>query len=984
MKKKIILVDSYNFFYKAYHAFFNHPLTNSKGEMTSVIFSFLNLLVRISETQKPSLLICVSDARGKTHRHKLFDAYKANRPPMSDDLRIQIEALKVFIKLLGIPLAEQTGLEADDIIASYASAKTDEHEHEHEHEHIEIFSSDKDLHQLVTKRVSVLKSPRDASSMMSGKSSFIEMDEAAVLEKFKVAPRQLADYLALVGDASDNVPGVKGVGPVMAVKLLQQYSSLKEIYENLDNLDKKVAKKLFDSKEKAMLSYRLVKLPSQEASAKAIVIAPLESLAMKPIVWDELEDGLRRYECFSILKKLSSAKKIGGNFLELVALLEPLSSPSSSSKKNKAEGELSLFEGTEKSTKRASRTAESVFEDEPARLAEVQKALNIVFQRETHSFVHATLAESDIEILAKIRRAVHKTKRMCFDFETNSLDVLSADIVSMVIVAGNSSFYLHFMADEKSKAISSVAIEAIKDLFEDGSILKIAHNLKFEYALLRRYGIKLAEPFHDTLLFEYILHSDRYVFKLEKLVYEYFALEKPDYKELQKPYENIFEIPQPMLASYTFEDGETTEALYRLQCKKQEEKLSSYEQKLFRELEMPLISVLSDTEHRGVLIDVPWLLKLEKRLEELLGQYEQNIYELSGEVFNINSVKELQQILFQKLALPVQKKMKTGYSTDHRVLAKLSNKYPIAKEILAYRKAMKMLSTYVRTLPKLVHASSARVHTSYQQYIASTGRLSSKNPNLQNIPIGKESFGIRQAFRAPKGYKLVSIDYSQVELRILAELSRDEKLLQAYRQGDDVHQQTAAILFSENYDAVTPLQRSIGKTINFSVIYGVSAFSLAEQLHLEYEHAKKFIEAYFANYPQVKEYRQKVLEEAGENGFVCTYYGRRRYLPGIRSSQQSMRLRSERMAFNSVIQGTASDIIKFAMLEIEHAYRTGMLQAQMVMQVHDELVFYIPENRVAEELPHIERMLENVKPFNSILKVSSTISETWEKALSSS
>ena len=914
--KKVILIDSYAFFYKVYYAFANHPLRNKKGENTSVIFAFCSFIQQILVDFSPDLLICVLDSKGKTLRVQLDENYKANRKPMPEELIPQIKVIKEILLYLGIPFVACQGYEADDIIAKYVK------EAEKFCNDIFIFSSDKDLMQLVNEKTKLITTDK--------KSKYNIIDSAKVLEKFKVLPQQMGDLLALIGDDSDNIPGVNGIGMVTASKLLKQYLTLENIFDNINNIKGAVKKKLEIGKEFAFLSRKLVALNTNIDGIPNLLNIEFTFLNVKKLL-----ETFNDYELFSLIERyylkssLPSSKK---TLLEWI--LE-----NKSINENKAEN---------------------------------------LFSKEIGNPFNFTRKEIKVTEFEDLKSLLLKAKVFAFDLETTSLDPFVANIVAVVFVIDkNRSFYVRLI--DNNNDYEALFLKIFQGIFENVNIKKIGHNIKFEHSILAEKKIDLQGIYHDTMIFEHMLSPDNNKIKLDDLIENYLNFcEKISYQEMTKGKESILKVEEKKLKEYTFQDGEGTYLIYKEQLLKWKE--NSLEKAVFYELDLPFVSVLSRMEREGVVIDIDLFKGLEALLLQLIEVDKKNIYTLTKEEFNINSPKQLQEVLFEKIGIKSSKKTKTGLlSTDSRVLEKLAKQHEEVAFILKYRKKSKLLSTYVQALPKLLNLVTKKIHTGYNQAVTATGRLSSNNPNLQNIPIGKDSFGIRKGFVAPKGYKFVSLDYSQVELRILAYLSKDEKLLATYKEKKDIHLETAGIIFNKLIEDVSLEERNVAKTINFSVIYGVSAYSLAESLSISNQEAKFFIDTYFLSYSKVKIYMNKILEKARESLFVSTYYGRKRWVPFINSSQYLIRTRWERIAFNTIIQGTASDIIKKAMINIDKKIEANEIKAKLVMQVHDELVFYIKEEDVVKAVSSIEKELINIEPFANILEVTTNIGDNWEK-----
>ena len=909
--RKLLLIDGYGAFYKSYFAFIKNPLKNQKGEETSVIYGFLNTFYKLLSITDYDLVIIALDSKGKTFRHDLDKNYKAQRPPMPDALKVQIGFLVKLLKDMGIPCINAQGFEADDIIGTYASTAVNEK--------IEtfIFSTDKDLMQLINQTTQLIAFDQKTNQLVT-------KDAQSVKDKFLVLPENMIDYLALTGDRSDNIPGVQGIGPKSATKLVEDYKSLEQIYANLETIkNKSIQKKLFANKKNAFLSKKLVMIEKNMDS-----IPPLSSLNLKKINLKNVNKKLSDKECFNLLKLYQFPKE---NIHENIDFDGTL---------------LELIKNPPKTTKIATKTP--------------------VFKR---SLIKT---KEDFDWFLTLAK---KEKLIIFDLETTSLDSFEAKLIAVVFVfPSHLSFYLAFQT--KTQNYLPIFLQPFKDLMEDESIKKIGHNLKYEYSILKEQNITLKGLAQDTMLREYIINPIKSHYNLENLIKQYFGIEKKNYQELEKEYESIWDIPEKDLETYTFEDGEYTCLLYQAQEKKLSEEIT----KPYYLIDIPLITVLAHMELEGVLIDSLYLQKISKEMSLELEEIEKKIHDLAEEEFNINSTKQLQKILFEKLAIKPVKKTKTGYSTDTDVLKKLSYKYPLANFLLKHRKFSKLLNTYINALPKMINPHTDKIHTSYSQIIAATGRLSSHNPNLQNIPIKtKEGRNIRKAFIAPKGYKVVSIDYSQVELRILAQLSKDTILLKAYENNQDIHLETASLLFKTAPEMINEDQRRIAKTINFSVIYGISAYALSEDLGITREEAKHFIDLYFEHYKKVTQYIQYIIEQTRKTLFVKTFYGRKRPVLDINASQFHIRSRAERIAFNNVIQGTAADIIKLSMIEIDQQIKRSQIKANMIMQIHDELVFYIKEEVLNETIKKISKCMTDVKPFEKILDVNITCEDYLSK-----
>ena len=903
--KRLLLIDGYAMFYRIHFAFVYNPLKNKKGEETSVIFGFFNALLSLIRQRPFDLIAFILDAKGPTHRHAVYKDYKANRPPMPETLREQIDFIISILESLGLPYVKKPGWEADDIMGTLAKQA------ESQGMHTELLTSDKDMMQVVTPNITLLRLDRKTNE-------FIVDDSAKVKEKWDITPDKMVDFLALMGDSSDNIPGVEGIGKKSAAKLLNQYETLEGIYENINQIKgEKMKSKLEASKEQAYLSKKLVTIDCVVEGIPEVC-----ELTFSPIDKVTLLAHLKEKEMYTFIKKLKLESK-----------------------------------------------------DDILSLADLKKgadANNGVASKEIglKEFKRRSVGVDDLREISKKAKSLG---HVVFDLETTSLDPIQTDIVAIVFAfTDHCSYYLRLKTKDEDRWQEAYPI--LKELFENPSIKKIAHNIKFEYAVLKEKKIELAHLFWDTMLAVYLGDANRSHYNLENVVIDYFGVIKKNYKKLQGKLESILDIPHEALEEYTYEDGEFTCRIYMLQQKE----LEKENIKLLGEIEIPLVPVLAEIERAGVLIDEKHLGHIKEIFRHEVAGLKEKIYALAGETFNIHSTRKLQEILFEKMGMKPLKKTKTGYSTDMSVLEKLGKKHPIAEAVVRYRILSKLISTYLEALPKLIHPQTTRVHTSYNQSVAATGRLSSNNPNLQNIPIkGKEGRDIRSAFIAPKSMVMASFDYSQVELRILAHLSKDKNLLGAYQHNKDIHTQTAEMLFVG--EEITTDKRRMAKTMNFSVMYGISAYALSEDIGVSVSEAKAFIDGYFEAYPGVREYIDTCIEEARRQKWVTTYYGRKRYVPSITDTNFSIRSRAERVAFNSIIQGTASDVIKLAMIELHRKKKANDFEGEMVMQVHDELVFYLPKEKLESSAQVIQETMKNVAPFEDVLEVGTSFGENWEK-----
>ncbi|CAI2011931.1 DNA polymerase I [Serratia proteamaculans] len=925
----LILVDGSSYLYRAYHAF--PPLTNSAGEPTGAMYGVLNMLRSLLLQYQPSHVAVVFDAKGKTFRDELFAEYKSHRPPMPDDLRAQIEPLHKMVKAMGLPLLVTPGVEADDVIGTLAL------EAEKAGHAVLISTGDKDMAQLVTPNVTLINTMNNTI-----------LGPQEVCDKYGIPPELIIDFLALMGDASDNIPGVPGVGEKTAQGLLQGLGGLDVLYANLDSIAtlsfrgaKTMAAKLEQNKEMAYLSYKL-------ATIKTDVELDLTcaDLQVSPLDVDTLQQLFKQYEFKRWLADVEAGIWLEGK---------------------KGAGV--------KATSAAKSSASAVAETgkAPAEATLSQEGYVTILDEDTFA-----------EWLEKLKKA----EVFAFDTETDGLDTLTANLIglSFAIAPGEAAYLpvAHDYLDAPAQLDRAHVLATLKPLLEDEKALKVGQNLKFDMSLLARYDITLRGIAFDTMLESYVLDSVGGRHDMDSLSDRYLGHKTVTFEEIAgkgKKQLTFNQIALEQAAPYAAEDADVTLQLHLAmwpQLKESAELLT-----VFNEIEMPLLPVLSHIERTGVLIDQSILATHSIELTKRLAELEIQAHELAEEPFNLASTKQLQAILYEKQKLPILKKTPGGApSTNEEVLAELALDYPLPKVILEYRGLAKLKTTYTDKLPLMINPVSGRVHTSYHQAVTATGRLSSSDPNLQNIPVrNDEGRRIRQAFIAPAGYRIVAADYSQIELRIMAHLSQDEGLLKAFAAGEDIHRATAAEVFGLPLDKVTNEQRRSAKAINFGLIYGMSAFGLARQLGIPRGEAQRYMDLYFERYPGVLEYMERTRQQAASQGYVSTLDGRRLYLPDVSSSNGMRRKAAERAAINAPMQGTAADIIKRAMIEVD-----AWLQAQekplvrMIMQVHDELVFEVHESVIEESNQRIRELMENSMALAVPLKVDVGVGANWDEA----
>lgn len=919
----LILVDGSSYLYRAYHAF--PPLTNSAGEPTGAMYGVLNMLKSLLAQYNPSHVAVVFDAKGKTFRDELFEHYKSHRPPMPDELRAQIEPLHEMVRAMGLPLLAVSGVEADDVIGTLAL------EAEKKGLSVLISTGDKDMAQLVTPAITLINT---MSNTILGPEE--------VEQKYGVPPALIIDFLAMMGDSSDNIPGVPGVGEKTAQALLQGLGSMRTIYDNLDKVAdlgfrgaKTMATKLEQNRDVAFLSYQLATIKTDVELA-----LPCEKLTVTEPDTEALQALFSRYEFKRWLSDLQDGKWLQG--------------------------------------KKSTTQAQKAQADEPAPVAETSSVLP------TECYV--TILDQDLfdSWLEKLKNS----EVFAFDLETDALDTLSANIVGISFaVAPGEAAYLpvaHDYLDAPDQLDRATVLAQLKPLLEDESAWKVGQNLKYDRGVLKNYDIELAGIKFDTMLESYILNSVVGKHDMDSLAARWLNHKTVTFQEIAGKGKNQLTFNQIALeqaSHYAAEDADVTLQLHLKMWPELEKEAGP--KKVFEQIEMPLLTVISRIERNGVLIDQSILAQHSKELTARLAELELKAHELAGEPFNLSSTKQLQVILFEKQGIKPTKKTPGGApSTSEEVLAELALDYPLPKVILEHRGLSKLKSTYTDKLPLMINPISGRVHTSYHQAVTATGRLSSADPNLQNIPVrNDEGRRIRQAFVAAKGHRIVAADYSQIELRIMAHLSQDKGLLDAFAQGEDIHRATASEVFGVALDKVSGEQRRSAKAINFGLIYGMSAFGLSRQLNIGAGEAKKYMDLYFERYPGVLRYMENTRQLAASKGYVETLEGRRLWLPDIKSGNAIRRKAAERAAINAPMQGTAADIIKRAMIAVDNWLEQQNDNAvRMIMQVHDELVFEVKAGAVEEASQKIRALMEGSVQLDVPLLVEVGVGDNWDEA----
>ncbi len=923
--KTLLLVDGSSYLYRAFHAM--PDLRNSLNEPTGAIQGVLNMLRRLHKDYPSDYSACVFDAKGKTFRDDIYPEYKANRASMPDELRAQIEPLHEAIKAMGWPLIMESGVEADDVIGALAKQA------EREGVRVIISTGDKDISQLVNEHITVVNTMRDAFRRVDD-----VLDIAGVEKKFGIPPRLIIDYLVLIGDTSDNVPGVEKVGPKTAVKWLQEYGSLDNIVANADKIGGVVGENLCKALPWLPTARELITIRCDVG-----IQEHLSDLAPQSMDKAKLAELFERFEFKSWRRELDGMG-------DQQAPSSPKAMPTSSSVQSTATVDM---------------------------FAVTQHAVNTQRQYETL----LTTAQLD-SWLAKLASA----PLICFDSETTSLDPMTAKIVGLSFsVEAGSAAYLPLMHDYFDAPVQlnfAECLAKIKPILENPAIKKVGQNLKYDQHVLANHGIAINGIAHDTLLQSYVFESHK-SHGMDALSERHLGFKPISFEEVAgKGAKQVTfnQVTVETAAEYAAEDADITLQLHHAMYPQvaADSKLDF----IYSHIEMPSSQALFNIERNGVLIDRAMLASQSNEIGNKLIALENQAYELAGQPFNLASPKQLQEILFDKLGIKPTKKTPSGApSTDEDVLQELALDHPLPKVLLEYRGLAKLKSTYTDKLPRMINASTGRVHTSYNQAVAITGRLASSDPNLQNIPVrSAEGRRIREAFIAPAGSVIVSADYSQIELRIMAHLSQDAGMLKAFANNEDIHRHTAAEIFGVELTAVDSEQRRYAKVINFGLIYGMSAFGLAQNLNIDRASAQSYIERYFARYPGVRDYMQSTRDMAKQRGFVETYFGRRLWVPEINSPNGMRRAGAERAAINAPMQGTAADLIKLAMIAVDQWLGEAKLQTKLIMQVHDELVLEVPEAELAVVKAKLTELMQGVAKLSVPLLVEVGVGKNWESA----
>jgi len=921
-KDALYLLDGYSLIYRSYFAFINRPLLNSSGFNTSAVFGFFRSMSSLFEVYNPKLFGVILDSPTPTFRHEMYSEYKANREKAPEDLHAQVPVIQEILDAMNIKSVREDGFEADDIIAYFAKKCAEEGRPCY------IITGDKDLLQLVNDEIKIMR-PDKGDYQVLGKSD--------VADVWGVRPEQILDYLALTGDSADNIPGVKGVGPKTAVKLLADYETLDGIYENVGKLSAGNQKKLNENRENAYLSRKLVRLADDFGLTQMpedLSTASIDKAAGAAILYRE--------EVTSIADRLSGKKNEQ-------AAAKPASKPAG----NPDETTEILFNGI--------------------------SGLGAKYGISSEAGIYEEVTSA--EGLADWVKKVEEAGVFAFDSETTNLDAMKAEPLgfSLSVETGSGCYIPLRAADENGEIRSYISEDdaraALRKILENPELRLVGQNIKYDYKVLKRWGIEIKNIAFDTMTAAWVLDSSLGAFNMDLLAERTLGYSTVHFADIVEKNCSFETVKLADAVRYAAEDADITFRLFRAYEAEIEARDKT---ELYYKLELPLVKLLADMELSGIRLNPELLRDFGFRLGADLEKIKKEIYELCEEEFNINSTKQLQEILFVKRGLKPVKKTKTGYSTNVQVLEILSEQDPVPEKILEHRSLAKLKSTYVDTLPLLINESTGRIHTQFIQTGTATGRLSSKDPNLQNIPIKSDNGRkIREAFIPADGCTFLSADYSQIELVVLAHLAGDEGLKSAFTSGEDVHKETAALIFGVFAEMVSPEQRRIAKTINFGVMYGMSAFRLSRELKIPRKQADEFINAYFRRYSKIKDYIEKVGDQARSTGVVTTIRGHERYIHGINSRNATERAGAERIALNTPIQGSAADIVKMSMLKISTELKRLGLASKLLLQVHDELIFEVPEAELEQMKNLVQETMESVITLDVPLRVSIETGRCW-------
>jgi len=909
--KKIFLIDAMAMAYKAYFAFINRPLRNSKGQNTSAVYGFFASLLRILEKEKPDYLAVAFDLKEKTFRHKKFPEYKANRQEMPEEMIYQIDYIKQILEAMDVSMLSIPGYEADDIIGTLV------HSLKEQKLKLYLVTPDKDYFQLINDSTIIYKPAKSIDEAEL-------IDEVKLFEKMELSPSQIIDFLALTGDSSDNIPGVKGIGEKTALTLLKEFNSLDNIYKNISSISKaSVKQKLSEQKDSAYLSRELVTI-----NLHTPIQFKLDDFSLKKPNLKALDQILTELEIRSLKKRIHELYDIPEQNLFFDEKKSPSEQFSTYAQFNPADTQYEILR-TEEEVKRL-----------------IEKIIN------AHEFT--------------------------FDTETDNLNAIDARLVAISFCLRVNEAYLIKFDKHSTLPIKSKLLELLKPIFKDEKILKIGQNLKYDMTVLDKYGIEIMGPLFDTMVASYALNSNA-PNNLDELALRYLNYSTIKLSALigeKKNPELMWDVDLEQLKNYSCEDADITYRLYeKLISELKENELTD----LCETIEFPLVKTLTRMELNGVHVESSELSEQKKQIEHLIEINEAEIFNHAKEKFNINSPKQLQEILFNKLKLEAVKKTKTGFSTDIQALEQIRYSHPIIENLISYRQLSKLKSTYIEALPRMINPTTGRIHTSYNQTVTATGRLSSTDPNLQNIPIRTElGREIRKAFTAPdNNWIIMSADYSQIELRIMAHICEDKNMIAAFENDVDIHSNTASLIYNCKLKDVAHDMRRKAKEVNFGILYGIGAFGLKVRLGISQSEAKEIIDKYFKKYPGVQDYLDSTIEFAKKKGYVETLMKRKRYLPNINSKNFAVRSFEERAAINMPIQGTAADMIKIAMNNLDRMFDKEILKSKMIMQVHDELVFEVSKSELDKVRQLVQTEMVNAISLKVPVKVDIGEGDNW-------
>ncbi|MGD1818885.1 MAG: DNA polymerase I [Pleomorphochaeta sp.] len=914
-RNEFYIIDGFGLIFRSYYGFITNPLFDKDGNNISAIYGFFNTLFMVIREYNPSYLVVALDSKGPTFRHELYEEYKANRDDAPQDLKDQIPVIIDLLEKINIPTIAKPGLEADDIIA-YLCDKAVSNKL-----NAIMFTADKDLLQLVNNHVYSLRPPK------KGQKEYRLFGPSEVENEFSVRPEQIVDYLTLLGDKSDNVPGVKGIGAKGAVKLLNEYKTIENIYDNIDHLSKGIKSKLLESKDLAKLSKTLVKLKIDDTLFDSFDVEDfnLNNMNLENIV--PYFEKIRSKSLIAQVKKIADKTKI------------------------------KEIENHEVNNESFDEEVEVLADDELLG-ASTLKPIDTL---------------SDLE--SKLKEISESTNLMAFDTETTSEDPIKADLVGFSFSSKiKEAYYFPVVCGGKRIHEEKDILPILKKYLEEKPIAIIGHNIKYDYKVMKRFGVELKNIVFDTMIAAWLYESNSPSFKMDSLALKYLNYLCVSFKDVVEKGKLFSDVEKSIAVAYAAEDSDITFRLYKFFNKALNDSLK----KVLYDIELPLITILANMELEGIKVSIEKLNNLSKIFGERIQSNLEEVYKSSGHEFNLNSTKQLQEVLFKEKGLPAKKKTKTGYSTATDVLESLIDEDPIIKKILDYRSINKLKSTYVDTFPSLVNEETHRIHTSFLQFGTATGRLSSINPNLQNIPIrSDEGRKIREAFVPKDGCVLMSADYAQIELVVLAHVANDKSLQNAFISGEDVHKFTASLIFDKKLEEITSDERRVAKTINFGVMYGMSAFRLAKELSISRSEASSFIKAYFARYSNVAKFIDQTISQVRKTQKITTLMGHVRNIPKINSKNRLEKAASERVAVNSIIQGSAAEIMKIGMIGVDKALRENNLKSKVLLQVHDEVILEVYKEEIEVVQSLLKNTLENAYKLSIPLRVSIEIGNSW-------